>query len=330
MANKSISHVAKLLNSKSTNVILLSGAGVSTASGIPDFRSAGGMYDTLQPELLTASETEKALMERDPTYVVSWDIFKDNQLPYLELRRPFILGLHEEDIWRPTIYHAFSKLLFDKQKLLRSYTQNIDGLDYKLSVPPQSIISCHGSLATIACEGCGAPMETNTFTNLIKTQIKDIYKTDPSAPASSTPINCPSCSKPLVKPSTVLYGRNLPAEFHENAQSDASAANLLIVAGTSLTVYPAASLPELAGGILSETTRLVVDRDKAAGYRASIDIKNNPKDIMLEGDCDSVFLDLIEEAGWLEDLTQYKDSLCESSKRLLDGRLLYLEAKGKN
>ena len=73
-----ISHVAKLLNSKSTNAILLSGAGVSTASGIPDFRSAGGMYDTLQPELLTASETEKALMERDPTYVVSWDIFKDN------------------------------------------------------------------------------------------------------------------------------------------------------------------------------------------------------------------------------------------------------------
>ncbi|GMH84208.1 hypothetical protein TrST_g13488 [Triparma strigata] len=315
MANKSISHVAKLLNSKSTNVILLSGAGVSTASGIPDFRSAGGMYDTLQPELLTASETEKALMERDPTYVVSWDIFKDNQLPYLELRRPFILGLHEEDIWRPTIYHAFSKLLFDKQKLLRSYTQNIDGLDYKLHHRVRGLWSANGD---------------EYLYKFIKTQIKDIYKTDPSAPASSTPIKCPSCSKPLVKPSTVLYGRNLPAEFHENAQSDASAANLLIVAGTSLTVYPAASLPEMAGGILSETTRLVVDRDKAAGYRASIDIKNNPKDIMLEGDCDSVFLDLIEEAGWLEDLTQYKDSLCESSKRLLDGRLLYLEAKGKN
>lgn len=164
-------------------------------------------------------------------------------------------------------------------------------------------------------------METSTFTNLVKTQIKDIYKTDSSAPKKSTPIKCPSCSKPLVKPSTVLYGRNLPAEFHDNAQTDATAANILIVAGTSLTVFPAASLPQMAAS--PNMTRLVVDRDTATGFRADINIAKNPNDIMLEGDCDSVFLDIIEEAGWLEDLTKYKDSLCESSKNLLEGRLLY-------
>lgn len=61
--------------------------------GIPDFRSPGGMYDSLRPELLTATAKQRTMMKMDPTSVVSWDLFQENQLPYLELRRPFILGM---------------------------------------------------------------------------------------------------------------------------------------------------------------------------------------------------------------------------------------------
>ena len=64
-------------------------AGTSVASGIPDFRSSGGIFDTLRPELIAASVEERRLMYADPTTVVSWSLFSQNQLPYLEVRRPF-------------------------------------------------------------------------------------------------------------------------------------------------------------------------------------------------------------------------------------------------
>lgn len=62
----------------------LIGAGVSVAAGLPDFRSPGGMYDTLRPELLTATDAQRRAMKSDPTTVVSYSLFKYNQLPYHE------------------------------------------------------------------------------------------------------------------------------------------------------------------------------------------------------------------------------------------------------
>ena len=68
------------------------------------------------------------IMASEPTHVVSWELFKHNQLPYLELRRPFILG-SEEVQWRPTVAHFFMRVCADQGLLQRLYTQNIDGLD---------------------------------------------------------------------------------------------------------------------------------------------------------------------------------------------------------
>ena len=122
-----ISRIVALLKKSTTPVVvLLSGAGTSVATGIPDFRSPGGMYETLRPELLTATAREREAMRRDPTAVVSWDIFKKNQLPYLEVRRPFILDI-QEGKYRPTLWHYFALILEDKGLLIRSYSQNIDG-----------------------------------------------------------------------------------------------------------------------------------------------------------------------------------------------------------
>lgn len=62
-------------------IVFLTGAGASVAAGIPDFRSPGGMYDSLQPELLTATSEQRDLMRMNPSSVVSWGIFSENQFP---------------------------------------------------------------------------------------------------------------------------------------------------------------------------------------------------------------------------------------------------------
>ena len=75
LASKDLSGVASFLASDACkNVVVLSGAGVSCAAGIPDFRSPGGMYDSLRPELLTATAQQRALMAQDPVYVVVKDL----------------------------------------------------------------------------------------------------------------------------------------------------------------------------------------------------------------------------------------------------------------
>jgi NAD-dependent SIR2 family protein deacetylase len=74
-----------ILSPDCQSIALLTGAGVSVASGIPDFRSPGGMYDTLRPDLITCSTHERLLLERDPTYVVSWEIFQANSFPTWKL-----------------------------------------------------------------------------------------------------------------------------------------------------------------------------------------------------------------------------------------------------
>ena len=89
-----VSSLAKFIVSpECRSIAILTGAGISVATGIPDFRSPGGMYDTLRPELITATAAQRRAMAADPTAVVLKDMFFANAFPYLEVRRPFILEL---------------------------------------------------------------------------------------------------------------------------------------------------------------------------------------------------------------------------------------------
>ena len=311
--------VAKfILSSDCRSVAILTGAGVSVAAGIPDFRSPGGMYDTLRPELITATAAQQAAMKRDPIAVVMREMFFANAFPYLEVRRPFILGTQERK-WKATLSHRFVELLHKKTgKLMRLYTQNIDGLDFQCDIPADKVVPVHGSIGRVACEGCGAPVEFDTFCDAVRSSIKDIYAADPAAPQDSTPIACAECKRPLVKPTTVLFGSNLPTQFFECAERDMPSVDLLIVAGTSLVVSPANSL---VYRVHKDAVRLIVN-DQPVGAELGIDYGRDgggasSRDVFAQGECDQVFLELMDHLGWHSDLAAMHDSLPEQSQSRL-------------
>jgi NAD+-dependent protein deacetylase sirtuin 2 len=302
------------------SIAILTGAGVSTASGIPDFRSPGGMYDTLRPDLITATNEQRVRMKHDPTQVVSWNMFQENTFPYLEVRRPFILGTKEKK-WKATIAHRFMELLYSKTKKLKCvYTQNIDGLDYQCDqIPKLIMIAVHGTIGEAACEGCGNEMNYDEFCTLVRNNIKDIYQQDDNAPTESKPIVCNHCQQPLVKPKTVLFGRQLPTEFFHSVQNDLPNVDLLFIAGTSLVVSPANSVVR---AVPSDTIRVVVNKEPVGAelgiaYPESQVV--NTRDYFAQGECDDIFLELIVELGWLDDLNI--DLLPpESAERVLKAR----------
>ena len=111
------------------------------------------MYDTLRPEKLTATSVQILRMKADPTEVVNLEMFRENQYPYLEVRRPFILGTAKQE-WKPTLAHFFIKVLAEKKKLVRVYTQNIDALDYQIGLEEDMIVPLHGSIGKASCEIC--------------------------------------------------------------------------------------------------------------------------------------------------------------------------------
>mmetsp|Transcript_10987 Transcript_10987/g.13627 ORF Transcript_10987/g.13627 Transcript_10987/m.13627 type:complete len:329 (+) Transcript_10987:85-1071(+) len=315
--------IARLILSPNNNcksIVILTGAGVSVASGIPDFRSPGGMYATLRPELITATPEERRLMRSDPTYVVEKEMFTRNQFPYLEVRRPFILGTRDRR-WKATLAHRFAELLHVKTgKLTRVYTQNIDGLYGQCDeIPSEKIVSVHGTIGKASCEACGFEADYDQFCHEVKHSIKDIYNTgDEDAPSASKNINCRSCGKPAVKPTTVLFGGAMPEEFFERVTEDLPSVDLLIVAGTSLVVAPANAI---VFSVPEKAIRLIVNNEEV-GHSLGIDYSETAKrDYFAKGMCDEVFLDLMCELGWLSDLSEIVDELPEASRLLVNDRL---------
>lgn len=142
---------------KCKNVIVMSGAGISTKAGIPDFRSREfGLYNRLEKYNLP-----------HPTAVFTYDYFKENPKAFYEIAHELYPVL---DKARPTITHFFIKLLNDKGILLRHYTQNVDGLDLLTGLPEAKLIEAHGHIRTGSCINC---KETYEFEFLKKHVLKD-------------------------------------------------------------------------------------------------------------------------------------------------------------
>ena len=196
--------------------VVLTGAGVSTESGIPDFRSPSGLWATFDPLEYGSIEAFRA----DPLKV--WSFYK-----------PRVAMLTEAE---PNPAHVALAELERRGFVEAVVTQNIDLLHGRAG--SKEVVEVHGSIRTATCPGCGEryPLE----------QVLELLD-DADAPA------CPACGA-ILKPDVVFFGELLPPEAIERAYELSRRTRLLLVVGSALEVYPIAGLPEetlAAGGALA-------------------------------------------------------------------------------
>jgi NAD-dependent deacetylase sirtuin 2 len=319
---QSLEEVAKFIQSKNCqNIVILAGAGMSVVSGIPDFRSANGLYATMNADLLTATQSEKDLIRYDPSIALDNRLFLQNQLPCLEVNRQFLLGTRDQ-MWKATLAHRFVELLHkNTNKLVRLYTQNIDGLEDQCShLPREKVVPVHGTMDQADCGMCRNEADFEQFCRDVRRNIKDITGTDPTAPTESKHIPCHICGYNTLKPSIVLFKSNLPQRFFELLPRDVEEADLLLVIGTSLKVAPANSI---VYRVPKTCLRVLVNRDPVG---IPLGMQYGPyaeRDYFAEGDIDATMLELMTHLGWLNELEPLLEQgqLPESSADLLQQRL---------
>eukprot|EP00980_Cylindrotheca_fusiformis_P013123 scaffold3297_cov132-Cylindrotheca_fusiformis.AAC.3 len=321
-APQSLQEVAKFIQSDACQrIVILAGAGMSVVSGIPDFRSANGLYATMDADSLTATQTERDLIRLDPSLALDKRLFLDNQLPCLEVNRQFLLGTQDQ-VWKATLAHRFVELLHKKtKKLTRLYTQNIDGLEDQCTyLPREKVVPVHGTMDQADCGLCQNEADFEQFCRDVRNNIKDITGTDPTAPATSKHIPCRICGYNTLKPSIVLFKSNLPPRFFELMPRDVEDADLLLVIGTSLKVAPANSI---VYRVPRTCLRVLVNRDPVGMSLGMQYGSYAERDYFAEGDIDPTMLELMTHLGWLDELEPLlvDQKLPESSANLLRQKL---------
>jgi len=192
-------------------IVAFTGAGISTESGIPDFRSPGGIWTKYQP------------------------IYFDDFMSSEEMRR---------EAWRrkfatdetmveaePNAGHRALARLVEQGKMTAIITQNIDGLHQRSGVPASKIIELHGNTTYATCLDCGQRYEL--------APIRKAFERNGTLPV------CEKCDG-IVKTATISFGQAMPEIQMARAQDETENCDLFIVLGSSLVVYPAAGFPRIA------------------------------------------------------------------------------------
>ena len=276
---------------RAKKIILMTGAGISTAAGIPDFRSIGtGLYSNLQKYNLP-----------EPSDVFNIKYFKENQEPFYDLCPSLLPGGY-----KPTFIHYFAAYLAKKGILLKQYTQNIDGLERIAGVPTEKLVESHGTFYSAHCTACKKEWKLDEIRG-------ELMK--------GKPLHCTvSGCEGFIKPDIVFFGENLPEAFQHNARIDLRSCDMVIIIGTSLKVNPFASL---AGSAPDDVPRVLINLDKVAQYTEEemdmggeivkikpqnwrsllrYDHPSNTRDVYLGGDCQETVKNLAKKLGWYDEI----------------------------
>ena len=196
---------------RSKRIVGFTGAGISTESDIPDYRSKGGIWDKFQP--------------------VYFDEFLSDE------KKRFLYWQRKQELWKsmrgavPNKGHMFFKHLYDERKLIGLITQNIDGLHEKSGLPKDIMVNLHGTNLEVICLECGFIVPSE--------EVLDTLNLEQGVPL------CSKCEG-LLKPNTISFGQSLREEDLDKARTLSLSCDLMIVVGSTLVVQPAASFPLIA------------------------------------------------------------------------------------
>ena len=229
--NDASAKLAALIND-SQRIVAFTGAGISTESGIPDFRSPGGIWSRMQP-----------IDFRD--FINSIDMRREAWRRKAVIDRDFQAAT-------PNRGHRALASLVERGVMSAIITQNIDGLHQASGVPSDKVIELHGNGTYATCLDCGLRYEL--------APIMAAFARDETLPV------CDTCGG-IIKSATISFGQAMPQAAMQRAQAESTACDLFIVLGSSLVVYPAAGFPALAkrrGARLVIINREPTDQDDKA------------------------------------------------------------------
>ncbi len=210
MSAAKIEQLADLVGS-APRIVVFTGAGMSTESGIPDFRSPGGVWDRFDPSEFT---------------------FQNFMATEAGRRRYWKLGRTTFPVIRraePNPGHHALATLWRLGRLDCVITQNIDNLHQRAGLPADRVIELHGNSTRVRCLTCERPYERERIQEWL-----------------DAGVTVPTCDPPCggtLKPRTIMFGEAMPRVELEEAERRARASDLFVVVGSSLVVYPAAYMP---------------------------------------------------------------------------------------
>ena len=292
-AYNTIDDAASLLK-KSRNIMVITGAGISTSLGIPDFRSKEtGYYTKLQAKGI--SEPEEVFDIREFDY---------DPNTFYSLARAILPDLKR---FSPT--QAFIRLLQDKNRLQTNYTQNIDNIEELAGIEKSRLIQCHGSFGMATCRKCGYKVKGTEIFPAIRQQrvayctrcqddiaalngsqknkkrhsSKPRFRCDDSDDSEDDDIPVPG----VMKHDITFFGEQLPDNFFTRfTDRDIKTVDLVLVIGTSLKVAPVSEMPNF---LPHQVPHIYISREP---------IEHVNFDVQLLGDCDDVAFELCRRAGW--------------------------------
>ena len=249
----SVAKTAEILR-PARNILIFSGAGISTESGIADFRGPAGLWTRMDPDEFSLDRylRDRELRKR------SWIMHQRGFFGDMRAARP------------NQAHHAVVRL-WRNGRMAGCVTQNIDGLHQAAGLPEAEVAELHGNLRRVGCTACSASWS-------IEEILARVVQGDPDP-------TCTECGA-VVKTSTVLFGELLPEETFARAVRMAALADAVLAVGTTLTVYPAADI--VLSTVREGATLVIVNRGETAFDHLATAILGRPAGDVLPDLVDSI------------------------------------------